>query len=226
MDGGHQKAEIRSNEAISVGPSNTFYIRYGKRAFDVTLALVLLPILLPVMLLIALGMAHRGQVLFAQKRIGRGGKSFWIYKFRTMRVDAEAYLVKLCASDPAIAQEWAMNQCLDPDPRVTKLGKLLRRTKLDELPQLWNVLRGDMSFVGPRPFLPSQQPIYDARDGAKIYYEIRPGVTGPWQIDQERDKRFVVRAQYDYEYVRKITFMTDCALLLRTTLMSLKLSSR
>ena len=112
-----------------------------------------------------------------QERVGPGQQAFWIYKFRTMRVDAEAYLERICASDPAIAREWALNQCLDADPRVTKLGSWLRRTKLDELPQIWNIIRGDMSFVGPRPFLPSQQPIYDACNDAKAYYTLRRGVT-------------------------------------------------
>ncbi len=226
MDGAPKRHEALSEAPARIAPPDTFYVRHGKRALDVALALVLLPVLLPVMALIALGMAHRGHIIFVQERVGWGGKTFRIYKFRTMRVDAEAYLAELCASDPAIAREWALNQCLDPDPRITQLGKWLRRTKLDELPQIWNVLRGDMSFVGPRPFLPSQRPIYDACDEAHAYYALRPGVTGPWQLDRNRDKRFVVRALYDARYMREANAALDTVLLLRTALVPLRSSAR
>jgi exopolysaccharide production protein ExoY len=229
MDGAPQAQATQARAAEAPTRSivrETFYTRHGKRALDVALALTLLPLLLPVMAVIALGMVHRGHALFVQERVGRGGKRFTIYKFRTMRVDAEAFLKELCASDPAIAREWEQNQRLDPDPRVTQLGKWLRRTKLDELPQIWNILRGDMSFVGPRPFLPSQQPIYDACDDADAYYALRPGVTGPWQLDRERDKRFVVRARYDAAYARDTSAAADCAFLLRTAVVPLKLSGR
>lgn len=201
-------------------------MRRGKRVMDVALALMLLPILLPVMAIIALGMAHRGHVIFAQDRVGRGGKVFRMYKFRSMRVDAETHLEELCASDPTIALEWELNQCLDPDPRVTKLGHILRRTKLDELPQIVNILRGDMSFVGPRPFIPPQQDMYDACPLSAAYYHMRPGVTGPWQLDRERDKRFVVRAQYDADYAEECAAALDWALLVRTAVVPLKMSGR
>lgn len=228
MDGGpkRQEAVALAEARVAVVPPDTFYTRYGKRAMDLALALVLLPILLPVMALIALGMAHRGQVMFTQDRVGRGGKIFRMYKFRSMRVDAEAYLEELCASDPAIALEWELNQRLDPDPRVTKLGHILRRTKLDELPQILNILRGDMSFVGPRPFIPPQQDMYDACPRSAAYYHLRPGVTGPWQLDRERDKRFVVRAQYDADYAAEYAAGLDWALLLRTAVVPFKMSGR
>lgn len=205
------------------GLRDSFYTRRGKRVMDVALALMLLPILLPVMAIIALGMAHRGHVIFAQDRIGRGGKVFRMYKFRSMRVDAETYLEELCASDPAIALEWDLNQCLDPDPRVTKLGHILRRSKLDELPQILNILLGDMSFTGPRPFIPSQRDVYDACPGSNTYYELRPGVTGTWQIDRKRSKRFVLRAQYDAIYATECSLSLDLALILRTVLLPLKI---
>ena len=225
MDGSVNTVETSEDASVPrVAPPNTFYVRYGKRAFDVALALALLPVLLPVMVIIALGMAHRGNVIFVQDRVGKGGKVFRMYKFRSMRVDAEAYLEELCSIDPVIAREWELNQRLDPDPRVTRLGHILRRTKLDELPQIVNILRDDMSFVGPRPFLPSQQAIYDACDGADSYYTLRPGVTGPWQLDQERDKRFVSRARYDAHYALKCNLAEDYAILLRTALIPLKMS--
>lgn len=227
MDGGpkRQEAVALGEPRVVVAIRETFYTRHGKRVMDVALAMALLPILLPLMALIALGMAHRGQVIFTQDRVGRGGKVFRMYKFRSMRVDAEAYLEELCASDPAIALEWELNQRLDPDPRVTKLGHILRRTKLDELPQIWNVMRGDMSFVGPRPFIPPQQDMYDACPRSDAYYHLRPGVTGPWQLDREREKRFVMRAQYDADYAAECSASFDWALLLRTAVVPFKASA-
>ena len=207
-------------------PRMSFYTKYGKRLFDLVLALILLPLLTPVMLVIAAGMAHKGKIIFAQERVGRGGNMFWIYKFRSMRVNAEAYLEELCASDPALALEWELNQRLDPDPRVTKLGHILRRTKLDELPQIVNILRGEMSFVGPRPFIPAQQEMYDACPRSAAYYNLRPGVTGLWQIESERDKRFVIRAQYDADYAAKCAAALDCKVLLRTAIVPFNMSGR
>ncbi|ARU00903.1 sugar transferase [Yoonia vestfoldensis] len=228
MDGGPKRQDVieLAEPCAIVTIRDTFYTRYGKRVMDVALALVLLPILLPVMALIALGMAHRGQVIFMQDRVGKDGKVFRMYKFRSMRVDAEVYLEELCASDPAIALEWELNQRLDPDPRVTKLGHILRRTKLDELPQIVNILRGDMSFVGPRPFIPSQKDMYDACPRSAVYYHLRPGVTGPWQLDRERDKRFVARANYDADYAAECAAAVDRTLLLRTALVPFKMTGR
>jgi lipopolysaccharide/colanic/teichoic acid biosynthesis glycosyltransferase len=217
-------AEVSGLETAK--PRVSFYTKYGKRLFDVVLALILLPLLTPVMLVIALGIAHRGHVIFAQERVGRGGDVFRMYKFRSMRVGAEAYLEELCASDPALALEWELNQRLDPDPRVTKLGHILRRTKLDELPQIVNILRGEMSFVGPRPFIPPQQEMYDACPRSAAYYNLRPGVTGLWQLESECDKRFVVRAQYDADYAADCGAALDWTLLLRTAIVPFKMSGR
>lgn len=228
MDGRPKRQEAMelAEPRAFVAIRETFYTRRGKRVMDVALALALLPFLLPVMALIALGMAHRGQVIFAQDRVGRGGKVFRMYKFQSMRVDAEAYLEELCASDPAIALEWELNQRLDPDPRVTKLGHTLRRTKLDELPQIFNILRGDMSFVGPRPFIPRQQDIYDACRRSAVYYHLRPGVTGPWQLDRERDQHFVMRAEYDADYAADCAAALDLAIMLRTVLVPFDMSRK
>lgn len=218
-----EECDIMSDGAQAIEKSDTFYLRHGKRWFDVMLGLGLLPVLLPLILLISFGMVHRGHVFFVQERVGRGGKRFFIYKFRTMRIDAEAYLQDLCASDPAIAQEWNANQSLDPDPRITRVGKWLRRSKLDELPQIWNILRGDMSFVGPRPFLPSQQAVYDSCAKSSIYYKLRPGITGLWQISQKRNKLFVTRAKYDQAYGNKVTLLSDCKVIIKTAAIPFKM---
>lgn len=224
MDGGAKLQETAETEepSTAVIVRDSFYARRGKRVFDVVLSIVLLPIILPIMAVIALGMAHKGRVIFVQERVGRGGKLFKMYKFRSMHPNAEEYLEALCKSNPKIAHDWALKQRLDPDPRVTRIGRILRRSKLDELPQIINVLRGDMSFVGPRPFTPPQQAAYDACKNSDKYYEMRPGISGMWQIDHRRDQRFVARAVYDAEYASKITLGLDLLILLRTILTPFK----
>ena len=200
----------------------SFYGKYGKRLFDITLALLLLPVVLPLMLIIAVSMAYTGKVIYAQNRVGRGSKKFKIYKFRTMRIDAEEYLSELCNTNLEIAREWELNQSLAQDPRITKLGGFLRRTKLDELPQILNVLAGDMSFVGPRPFLDTQSQLYNSQVDASAYYLLRPGITGPWQIDSKRDQKFIQRIVYDNEYLENCNFLSDVIIILKTAILPLK----
>ena len=221
-------ADIASAEGSGLEtakPRVSFYTKYGKRLFDVVLALILLPLLTPVMLVIAAGMSHRGNIIFKQVRVGKSGKLFTIYKFRTMRIDAEAFLEKLCATNPDLAREWAVNQSLDPDPRITKTGLILRKTKLDELPRLANIMLGDMSFVGPRPFITSQEDIYISQSCSSAYYDLRPGLTGPWQLDFRRKQSFIARAQYDAGYATKCTFGLDLRIILRTACVPFKIAN-
>ena len=215
-EAGNTNAEALTDHFLR--PRVSFYTKYGKRLFDVVFALILLPVLAPLMLVIAAGMAHKGKIIFKQVRVGKGGKLFVIYKFRTMRIDAEAYLEKLRSTNPDLAREWAVNQSLDPDPRITKVGLFLRQTKLDELPQLANIILGDMSFVGPRPFLQTQKCIYDNISYAANYYKVRPGITGLWQIDQKRDRRFDLRPEYDGKYISQCSFLKDLRIILVTML--------
>jgi len=192
------------------------YRTHGKRLLDLVLAMALLPLLLPVMAAIWLIVRHDGgPALFAQPRVGRNGRIFRCYKFRTMVPNAERVLEDLCARDPEIAREWARQQKLRQDPRITAIGQVLRKTSLDELPQILNVLKGEMSLVGPRPFLPAQQAIYD-QAGGRAYYRLRPGVTGLWQVFSRHDTTFASRVRFDEAYGARLSTAGDLALLLHT----------
>jgi lipopolysaccharide/colanic/teichoic acid biosynthesis glycosyltransferase len=213
-------AEPRAVVAIR----ETFYTRHGKRVMDVALALVLLPILLPVMALIALGMAHRGQIIYGHRRVGRHGREFTCYKFRTMVVDADLRLADILSSDPKARAEWAGDHKLRDDPRITRLGRVLRKTSLDELPQLWNVLRGDMSFVGPRPVTRAELVKYG--DVAAAYLSVRPGVTGPWQVSGRSEVSYTARVMQDADYIAGINLASDAVIIAQTVLVPFKMSGR
>lgn len=199
----------------SVAPVR-LYASFGKRVFDLLLCVLLIPMLLPIMMIIWLLVKRDGgSGLFIQPRVGRDGRVFHCFKFRTMVQDAEKVLEDMCASDPEIAAEWRTYQKLRNDPRISKIGKVLRATSLDELPQIFNVLLGDMSLVGPRPFLPAQREIYD-QAGGKAYYHLRPGVTGPWQVFGRSVTTFEGRVKFDDAYYRNLSFLSDLGLVLRT----------
>src|SRR5258706_3556639 len=167
------------------------------RTMDVTLAVVALVFLLPLLLVIALAiyLQDGGPVLFAHRRIGFGGRPFYCLKFRSMALNAEARLAELLASDPLARAEWARSFKLKNDPRVTKLGLFLRRSSLDELPQLINVIRGEMSLVGPRPIVEKEIVRYGHR--FHHYCAVRPGITGIWQISGRNDVDYRSRVAMD-----------------------------
>ncbi len=186
-----------------------------KTILDVTAAALLLLLTSPVFLLVALMNLGSGRpVFFAHRRIGIGGKSFPCLKFRTMVVDADRVLEEALANDPALAAEWDATQKLRNDPRVTPIGRFLRKTSLDELPQLINVLLRQMSLVGPRPIVESEVRFY----GADIahYYNTRPGVTGLWQVSGRSNTSYTRRVQLDVWYVNNWTVWLDVAVLLKT----------
>jgi exopolysaccharide production protein ExoY len=188
----------------------------AKRAMDLVLALVALILLAPAMVLTALlvRLAMGSPVVFAHRRIGRNGISFRCYKFRTMATDAEAILQRHLAADPAAAEEWCATRKLRDDPRVTPLGRVLRRSSLDELPQLFNVLRGEMSCVGPRPIVPEELPRYGS--GAAAYLSTRPGVTGAWQVSGRSSLSYEARVALDRDYVGNWSLWRDVVIILRT----------
>lgn len=189
--------------------------RTAKRVFDVISALSALVVLSPVFAVIALiGKLDGGPAFFVQDRYGMNGKTFRMVKFRSMRVNAEAHLKKLLEEDPIAAAEWRSYQKLKCDPRITPLGAILRKTSIDELPQLLNVLRGDMSLVGPRPMLIDQVAAY----GPSIseYVNVRPGITGKWQVGGRNETTFRERAAIDAGYVKNWTFWGDIAIILKT----------
>ena len=186
------------------------------RAIDVVGSIILLICFAPLMGLIALSiyMADPGPAVFKQSRIGRGGKLFKCLKFRTMAVDAEERLIALLHSDPAARLEWARDHKLKNDPRIVGVGRFLRKSSLDELPQLFNVLRGEMSLVGPRPIVPDEARRYGRY--LKHYCRVRPGLTGLWQISGRNDVSYRRRVAFDVIYVRKGSPGYDLRILLLT----------
>ena len=189
---------------------------YSKRAFDVMLALLLMPLVAPVVgILWLLVKRGGGSGFYAQERVGMNGSTFQCWKLRTMVPDAETVLGNLCARDAKVAAEWHRNQKLANDPRITRVGAFLRATSLDELPQLWNVLRGEMSFVGPRPFMLSQEALYRSA-GGEAYFQMRPGITGPWQVNGRGTTSFVDRVTFDTAYCRRLSFAKDLQLIFKT----------
>jgi exopolysaccharide production protein ExoY len=185
---------------------------------------LLLPLLTPIISVIALGMAHKGSVVFGHRRVGQGGKEFTCYKFRTMVVDADRQLAELLASDPTARAEWDRDQKLKADPRVTRLGRVLRTTSLDELPQIWNVVRGDMSFVGPRPVTRDELVKYGVHTPA--YLSVRPGVTGPWQVAGRGVGSYSNRVLHDATYITKINLVLDATIIAQTAVIPLKMAGQ
>jgi lipopolysaccharide/colanic/teichoic acid biosynthesis glycosyltransferase len=155
-----------------------------------------------------------GSIFYADQRLGRDGKLFQCIKFRTMVPDAEAALRQLLKDNAAAREEYMRYHKLHDDPRVTRVGRLLRKTSLDELPQLWNVLRGDMSLVGPRPYLPRESDDIGATQGEIL--RVLPGITGPWQVSGRNGTSFAKRVNMDARYVRDWSVWLDIVLLFRT----------
>jgi lipopolysaccharide/colanic/teichoic acid biosynthesis glycosyltransferase len=186
------------------------------RALDVTIASVALIAFAPLMLVIALTIlvAGGGPVLFAQLRMGRDGKMFTCYKFRTMHNNAEAILRSLLEESAEARGEWARDHKLREDPRIVGIGSVLRRTSLDELPQLFNVLLGDMSIVGPRPIVASESGRYGRYLAA--YCAVRPGITGLWQVSGRNDTTYRRRIACDVLYARSKSAGNDIAIIART----------
>lgn len=189
------------------------YRRYLKRSFDVVAVVLAAPFVLPVVLLLALlVMRDGGPAFYTQDRVGRYGRMFRFWKLRSMVPDADHRLATYLAASPEAHAEWDRTQKLKEDPRITPLGRFMRKASLDELPQLWNVLRGDMSLVGPRPMMPQQQALYPGR----AYHRLRPGLTGFWQISDRNEASFARRADYDRLYAQRMSFPTDVLILLMT----------
>jgi exopolysaccharide production protein ExoY len=202
------------------------YFGGKKRVFDLVMALLALPVSLPLIAVLwLLVRADGGPGFFAQARVGRDGRHFQCLKLRTMAVDAEDRLRKMCESDPQIAREWHENQKLEHDPRITRIGEFLRKTSLDELPQLLNILLGDMSIVGPRPFMPEQQDLYTAA-GGRAYFLMRPGITGSWQVFGRSATRFIDRVGYDQEYYAQASLGNDARLIMATVSVVMKMTGK
>ncbi len=206
----------KHSKARPIGPTLTLRGPYElglKRVFDLMCVLASLPFVVPLIGILALIVSRDGSAPFyRQDRIGRNGQIYRIWKLRTMVADADALLQDYLSRNPEAAAEWELTQKLKRDPRVTKIGALLRKSSIDELPQLWNVLIGDMSLVGPRPMLPEQEAMYPGF----AYYSQRPGITGSWQVSERNECTFADRARFDTDYIANMSFTNDMKLLLAT----------
>lgn len=191
-----------------------WYGTWGKRGLDIVLTLLTLPLTLPVIGLCALLLwAEGGQPFYRQDRLGAAGRRFSILKLRTMTRDADARLAEYLAKDPGMALEWRTTQKLKRDPRITRVGRWLRVTSLDELPQLWNVLRGEMSLIGPRPMMPDQLPLYG---DPQAYFALRPGISGFWQVSARNESHFAFRHETDADYFGQVSLATDVRVIFKT----------
>lgn len=198
---------------VTIRARRGIYRRGLKRVFDVAAVVAGSVVVVPlVIVLAAVVMLDGGNPFYASERVGKGGRTFRMLKLRTMVNDADARLEGYLAANPAAREEWDSKQKLKHDPRVTRLGTFLRKSSLDELPQLWNVLTGDMSLVGPRPMMPDQRAMYPGL----AYYALRPGLTGLWQVSDRNKVGFAKRADFDTEYERILSLQTDLVILFRT----------
>lgn len=197
-------------------------IPIGKLILDKSLAALALIVLAPVFGLIALMLKLRehGPVLYAHTRVGKDGQAFRCYKFRTMRSDGDRRLAWVFEIDPIARADWNATQKLERDPRVHPTGDMLRRTSLDELPQFWNVLRGDMSLVGPRPIVTEEAHHYGAHFAD--YCSVRPGITGAWQVSGRSNTTYEERVALDLDYIRNATLADDLRILARTVAVVLR----
>ena len=189
----------------------------SKRLFDLVFSTLVLTLGFPVFLIIACAimLSSRGLPVYSHERIGRGGKAFRCYKFRTMYRDADARLESILEQNPSFKAEWLATRKLRNDPRITPLGHFLRKTSLDELPQFWNVLKGDLSVVGPRPVVRDEVIQYLGHRANKIL-SIRPGLTGIWQVSGRSDTSYETRMRLDEQYVDTHCFSMDLLLILQT----------
>lgn len=203
----------RVDLGFSVPRTGSIYRKFAKRAFDVLSIILFLPIVGPLIALMALIVALDGKnPFYSQLRIGKNGRQFRLWKIRTMTSDADERLECYLQSNPEAQAEWNLHQKLKHDPRITVVGKFLRKASLDELPQLLNVLTGSMSLVGPRPMMLDQEQFYYG----SAYYRVHPGITGSWQISDRNQCSFVSRVKFDEAYEKDISFVNDFKILLKT----------
>ena len=214
--GDEEKALISIDNGKVHGTVYELFYNFVKRCFDIIASICAIILLSPVFLvsIIAIKLDTKGPAIFTQMRIGKDGKLFKLYKFRTMVLDADKKLGELLKSDKDARIEYKINKKLKNDPRVTKVGKILRKTSIDELPQFINVLKGEMSLIGPRPYLPREQ------DDMVGYYnyiiQSKPGITGLWQVSGRSNTSFKERLKFDFEYNKTKSITGDFLIALKT----------
>ncbi|WP_313193849.1 sugar transferase [Shinella zoogloeoides] len=188
----------------------------SKRSFDILVALAALVVLSPIFVLIMalVKSSDGGRVFYGHRRIGYNGSTFRCLKFRTMAENGDALLQRYLDENPQAREEWRETRKLQDDPRVTVVGSVLRKLSLDELPQLINILRGEMSIVGPRPVVEDELELYEA--SAVYYLRSRPGLTGLWQVSGRNDVSYAARIAFDTHYVRNWSLTSDLVIVART----------
>lgn len=200
-------------EPIDASPRRVLYRNYLKRLFDISFVLATSIFVVPLVAIVSVFVMLDGHSPFyRQTRVGKDGRIFRMVKLRSMIPDADRRLAEYLRANPEARAEWNRNQKLRRDPRITSVGRFIRKCSLDELPQFWNVLVGDMSVVGPRPMLPAQRDLYPGQ----AYYMMRPGVTGLWQIGDRNNTSFSSRARFDSEYYARMGLFTDVSIVLKT----------
>ncbi|MCH2067268.1 sugar transferase [Shimia sp.] len=201
-------------QAFEVTPVRySVYRSVFKRAFDILFVLIIaVPVTLVVLLLALFISLDGASPFYRQERVGKNGKRFSMLKLRSMVPNADRKLEAYLRANPAARLEWNEKQKLTHDPRITPIGRIIRKTSLDELPQFLNVLMGDMSVVGPRPMMPQQTALYPGT----AYYRMRPGITGFWQISERNECSFAERAIHDSHYDRALSLRTDVSVVWRT----------
>jgi lipopolysaccharide/colanic/teichoic acid biosynthesis glycosyltransferase len=208
----------RRSEGLSSPATNPDHpsLGIGKRLFDILFSAAVLLAVSPVLLIcgLAVRLGSKGPIFFKQRRYGKDGQTFFIIKFRTMVADAESVLNRYLEVSPEAKREWAADRKLRKDPRVTRIGSFMRRFSIDELPQFWNVLTGDMSVVGPRPIVSAEIPFYG--EDFTAYCQVRPGITGLWQVSGRNDTGYPHRVALDSKYVNSWTPRLDAGILVRT----------
>src|SRR5882672_7463659 len=218
-----QRQVLRNNENLGATPriswlGNRPSVVGGgaKRGFDIVAAATAILLLVPLFCLIALAIKawDGGPILYRHRRIGLNGTAFNCLKFRTMVANADDVLVRHLAANSEAAREWQEDHKLKCDPRITPLGSSMRKTSIDELPQLLNILKGDMSFVGPRPIVTAEVPKYG--DCIDHYLRARPGLTGPWQVSGRNDVDYATRVALDRRYIEEWSFLRDLVIILKT----------
>jgi len=210
--------EVEMNVLLENTDVSKKYIIYRifKRLFDLVISFIAIILLSPVLLITAILIKSdsKGKAIFKQERIGKNGKPIYIYKFRSMFINADETLEKILKENKQLCEEYSKNKKLKNDPRVTKIGKFIRATSIDELPQLLNIFLGDMSFVGPRPYL------YREKEDMKYHYDtiikMKPGLTGLWQVSGRSDTTFEYRLRKDEEYYTIKGLKTDLKILFKT----------
>ncbi len=206
---------IVATGGVSKRPRSGIYAAFGKRVCDLVFAFALLPILVPVIAILwGLTRLDGGPGFFGHKRVGKDRRQFSCWKIRTMVPDAEAKLKQYLSENPDAMAQWQRDFKLDNDPRITRLGNFLRKTSLDELPQIWNVIRGEMSFVGPRPVV--QDELLRYGESEKYYLSVRPGITGLWQVSGRNDISYADRVRMDRIYASRYSMLQDTKIIAKT----------